>query len=287
MSSRKFYLRLKFTMFWALSFALMFSFQSLAQDIVLLGRLENGQKFVRSPIGDVLAVADTGGNIFLWDSSLQEIVHYLDGTPIGARLESLRWSPDGHFLVGGFSDVGRLWDTDTGELLHEFDIHPIRIIDESIGDYANGVTDITFSPDGSIIATAQQYDSSVALWNAQTYELLQTLDNHEVNNSPIRIDRVEFSSDGITLAANSYLNTTLWNVQTGQRLQVMGGNIIAFSPDGTKLATGFGRLTSYIETWDITTGERLNTFEAPLVISGLQWTANSKTLIGNFTETLW
>jgi len=110
---------------------------------------------------------------------------------------------------------------------------------------------ITFSPDGSRVATAS-YDSTARLWDAQTGAPLGSPMEHD---APVYC--ITFSPDGSRVATGSFdFTARLWDAQTGARLgeQMKHGDLVtcfSFSSDGSRIATashdGMARL------WDVRT----------------------------------
>ena len=75
------------------------------------------------------------------------------------------------------------------------------------------------------------------------------------NNGP-SVDDVAFSPDGTRLATISISGVRVWDATSGQQLLELGdaiGTAVAFSPDGTRLATG----GDIAEVWDAVSGQRL------------------------------
>ena len=75
------------------------------------------------------------------------------------------------------------------------------------------------------------------------------------NNGP-SVEDVAFSPDGTRLATISISGVRVWDATSGQQLLELGGAIgtaVAFSPDGTRLATG----GDIAEVWDAVSGQRL------------------------------
>ena len=99
-------------------------------------------------------------------------------------------------------------------------------------------------------------DGTVTLWNVATGEETATLSGHEDG-----VLSVAFSSDGTTLAsAGSWDGTVrLWNVATGEKIATLEGHVdlVAFSPDGTTLASGSDDGT--VTLWNVATGEETAT----------------------------
>jgi WD40 repeat protein len=85
--------------------------------------------------------------------------------------------------------------------------------------HASAVSDITFSPDGSMIATSSK-DATAILWDAQTGQELRRLLGHAVETQS-----VAFSSDGTLIATAGGDNTArVWDVSTGEELIRLPGS---------------------------------------------------------------
>ena len=84
---------------------------------------------------------------------------------------------------------------------------------------------------------------------------------------------VSFSPDSQILASGSFdTSIRLWNVQTGQCLNVLQGHTeavfaIRFSPDDRTLASG--SLDETIKLWDVSTGECLKTLRGDRLYEGM------------------
>ncbi|MBD2296367.1 CHAT domain-containing protein [Anabaena sphaerica FACHB-251] len=118
------------------------------------------------------------------------------------------------------------------------------------------VTDISFSPDGKIIATASK-DKTVKLWGLDGQEII-TLQAHKDLVSSVR-----FSPTGNIIATASWDgNVKLWTREgkliitlTGNKTKV---NSFSFSPDGTIIATADAN--GYIKLWT-EKGKLIKTFK--------------------------
>ena len=83
------------------------------------------------------------------------------------------------------------------------------------------------------------------------------------------VDSVAFSPDGLTFASNSVDGAQVWEVATGRHITTLSGSpnfvtSIAYSPDGTKLATGSANARNAehtIKLWDVETGQNLTTLQ--------------------------
>ncbi|HSM70397.1 MAG TPA: BTAD domain-containing putative transcriptional regulator [Anaerolineales bacterium] len=120
------------------------------------------------------------------------------------------------------------------------------------------VEDVIYSPDGNRLATASN-DGTAKIWDADTGQELLTLNTGPINT--IAFDPTK----GETILATAYYddkNAAIWDTVTGQKLLTLMGhtegiNRIAFSPDGTRIATASSDNTAKI--WDATSGEELFT----------------------------
>jgi WD40 repeat protein len=265
-----------------LTIVLLSTFRTLGQDVEIrpVFHLENVIDLVASPSGHRFAVAQENGELSIWSSDEYELLLILQTeTPI--YTSRLLWSPDGHQLAATFTEGVYVWDSETGDLLHTLSGHPVEIVDEGFRDNMSGISDVVFSPDGSVLATAHTYDKAVILWDTETGDITRLLGGH-----PEGVQRLDFSPDGSVIAATSRFSesTILSDVDTGQIVRELNGaaTTVAFSPDGTLLAAGLGDETSSILVWHLETGDKLQSFEAPLSISNLDWTTNSRFIIGEF-----
>jgi WD40 repeat protein/uncharacterized caspase-like protein len=108
------------------------------------------------------------------------------------------------------------------------------------------ITQIRFSPDGKILASASE-DKTIKLWDAEQGILLKTLTGHTD-----LITAISFRSDGGVLASASRDRTIkLWGIPSGDTLDTFKGqegdiNVITFSPDGRVLSAGSTNQAIYL-----------------------------------------
>jgi WD40 repeat protein len=107
-------------------------------------------------------------------------------------------------------------------------------------------------PDGKLLASVSDKDTTVRLWDATTGAWKQTLEHGEPVTS------VAFSLDGKLLASvssdgSSMSRLWLWDAVTGawRQLALIGGAVLAFSPDSKLLVLDSQDRT--VQLWDTTT----------------------------------
>lgn len=132
--------------------------------------------------------------------------------------------------------------------------------------HTESVTAVTFSADGTLIATGGRH-LEVKLWDAATGAILCSLEGH--TNTPWGIYGVAFSPDNRLLASSSHDRTLrVWDVATCASVYVYeqpaASKGVAFSPDGIHCAATTHRVvggTAVINIWDTRTFELINTIE--------------------------
>ena len=121
---------------------------------------------------------------------------------------------------------------------------------ENVGRFRrheSGVASASFSPDGSLLASAA-YD--IKLWDVETRENITTLGEHWYQSTSL-----SFSPDGSLLASGSYDGLVkLWDVATRENIATLEEYTdsvlsVSFSPDGTLLALGLAGGT--VKFWNV------------------------------------
>jgi WD40 repeat protein len=212
-----------------------------------------------SPDGSLLAAGDRDGNVRLWEAETGRQIVVFEGHK--DEVLSVSFSPDGAKLASGGSDGAlRVWDVDSQKLIDAF------------GSEGNAVYSIGFSPDGAILASGSNY-YTVDLWDVRTGERVQPI---EVPLSIIY--GLAFSANGDILAVSGMYHPSfqmeainaiyLYDTKTGELLNTLSGegyytvSSVAFTPDGTLLASGSG--DGIIRLWDVKTAELIVSLEAHL-----------------------
>ena len=129
---------------------------------------------------------------------------------------SIAFSPDDRFLaVGSIRPDAEIWDLETRKLAGHLEGHD------------GWVTKVVFSPDGQWIATTEVESTKVYVWNADTRQLVRTLQNGDVGASHAgEVFELFFSRDSRRLYVGTrtpypaYTNSfndrlRVWDVETG------------------------------------------------------------------------
>ena len=210
-----------------------------------------------SPDGTRLAVASSIG-IWIYDTETLAEVALLTGHT--GYVNALAYSPDPDrkiLISGGADSTVRVWNTDTGELLHTF-------------EHNGSVVDVAFSPDGKMFGmfggVKYERDHTLRLWDAHTLQPLLSFQSSRAATSIRDATCLAFSSDSkwIAVATPGYRgNVHIWDVSTGERVgAVLRGWVrsIAFSSDGITLATGRSQPSEHnVELWGARTFEHWQT----------------------------
>lgn len=173
-------------------------------------------------------------------------------------------SPDGKRLAVSAGQTVFLVDLASGER------------EGALRGHAHDVYGLSFSPDGTLLASAGSDDGTVRVWDLASGETKVILSGHEG-----LVYRGAFSPDGTTIASCSADDTIrLWNAATGAQLRVLqtGESIVwdlAFSPDGASLASVEGELT----VRDVRTGRELRTMPAGGIASVVAYSPDGRLLV--------
>ena len=220
------------------------------------------------------------------------------------RIQEITYSADGNLLAVASSIGIWLYDTDTDE--------ESNLLTES-----EHTVSISFSPDGSILASGPYYDDTsrlghVKIWDVKTRKHIKTLTypKNEVKDlsfsskttfslrmGPLPKSSLSFSGNGLTLADGDGKLICLWNMETGKHINTLTGHTdsirsITFSPNSGILASGGEDNT--LRLWNIKTGKCLKILTGNTAwtrhtdwVSSVSFCGNSRVLAsGSYDNTL-
>ena len=158
-----------------------------------------------SPDGKTLAYAD-GNKAYLWNMEKRQLLGSLDSVS-GANV--ITFSPDGKTLAtAGYGGI-QLWDVATKQLM-----------DLSLTEHTETVTDLAFSPDGQILVSSSR-DTTVRVWaiGPGSFPLLSRSrlnpSSREIavlKSDPASVNAIAFSQDGKNLvSANEDGSVMIWD----------------------------------------------------------------------------
>ena len=177
-----------------------------------------------SPNGKQLASGSGDKTINVWNVSDGRKAFTLNGH--SQSVMKVAFSPDGNLVASASLDnTVKLWGVISGAMRRTF-----------WGHY-DSVWSVMFSPDGSTLASAGE-DKRLILWNAVNGREVLTI---QVQNC---VRNLTYSPNGARLATvGNENNVKLWDAKSGQQTYLLKGHrghvcSVAFSPDGTFLASG-------------------------------------------------
>ena len=212
--------------------------------------------FQFSPNGKQLAVGSEIG-VWMYDVETGREISLLPG-----RCESLAFSPDGRFLANGGGDPssaigGTRWET--GLQLWEIDTNQ----KVTLHDPLPAASKFWFSEDSKTLVALNQAGDTIYWVDTDTRKSHVKKFENRLDSHPY--DVYALTHDKVAVAENSGI-LELWNSETGKKLSTLTGPAeriqadsiigpysnrvisLAFSPDGTHLATG--RLDRSVRLWD-------------------------------------
>jgi WD40 repeat protein/serine/threonine protein kinase len=224
-----------------------------------------------SPDGQWVLSGGYDNHARLWNIEGYEEVRVLRGRVLEGHQDAIMavsFSRDGHQIATASRDrTAKSWNADTGTELVSFREGHLFLASDSaffsdnkhlltsavdntvrIWDVASGVEVRRLEHTGRAAAVAASHDSrwvatgsdvrTAQLWNAETGELIRSLDGHKVEVTAVAFspdDRIVYSGD-----ANG--RGVLWNRETGEQLRRLDWHTskvaaARFTPDGSRLLT--------------------------------------------------
>jgi eukaryotic-like serine/threonine-protein kinase len=199
-----------------------------------------------SPRGDLLASAGKDGTVLIWDTSSWQLVGKLVASQTEVNVAA--FAPDGK-TIATLDDDGklRLWDVATGLCKMERLAH------------SGEAVVARFTSDGKAIITGGRKDGLIKVWDRTTGVVRDSFRAGEQF-----LENAVLSPNGSCLAiVGGGGATQLWKWPDAAHIASLSGceNVqgVAFSHDGTKLATGHENDHS-VRLWDVPGGRLLHEF---------------------------
>jgi WD40 repeat protein len=167
------------------------------------------------------------------------------------RPPEVTFSPDGRTLAsGGADNIIRLWNLGTGSVVRQILAHHA----------AAGISRLSFTPDGKSLASASWAgEGTVKLWEVATGK-----ERQRIGRIKGGITFLAVSPDGRTVAWGSGGPIRLHDLAAGRDVRLFDPpgavDSVAFSPDGTILASANGNWT--VTLWETATGKAIRTLRA-------------------------
>jgi WD40 repeat protein len=176
------------------------------------------------------------GNLLLWNVETGKELRRIKAGNYKSHVQSIAFSADGQSIAAGWSDYSvKVWSVPDGsELGSSEDLKPTTQLPKDW--YYIVSPTVGFSPDGKTLMWAG--DDSVAIFDSAgtTLARKQVLATRQIY-------AIALSPDGQTLASNEGLDVHLRKFADGSLYPEQGERksfgTLAFSPDGSSLATGF------------------------------------------------
>ena len=214
-----------------------------------------------------------------WNNA--EMLHEIEGHQ--EEVTQLTFSPDGQYLASASADAIKIWNVESGELLHNLAGH--KATERALNA---PVSAIAFSPDSQTIVTASWSQGLIAkdsliLWDVQTGNPQQQLAGQEGCRD------IAFTTDGGRLWAACGQNVQLWDVGDGTKEKTLGErpvSAIALSPNGNTLATieanfgAPGEESTEVKLWNLGDNDTpMGTLSTTEVLQDVTFTPDGEKLI--------
>jgi formylglycine-generating enzyme required for sulfatase activity len=198
---------------------------------------------------------DHGGWFYLIDLVSGEIVRSMKSPAANTRAksykDSIAFSTDNKCAVSSLYGQGALWDLETGNCLHLFEVEfaDPHFSPDGLSVSSNGV----FLPDGKSLLSCNEIPG--VLLEVSTGKCIKRfLEYRDLNES----NEASSDSESIFAPRRSKATLRLWDISNGSCLRLFNKfvtpqNVMCFTPDGHFAVTGgFG---AELNIWNVYTGE--------------------------------
>ena len=217
--------------------------------------------------GRLLAWGVDGNSVRLWDARTGRVLSPEVGHH--REVQFLAFTPDGHRLISGSPD-GQVcvWEVATGKALSRITTPRDSILPRSASPYAIAASGYIVSPDGKYLAVRPR-DGPLLLWQTATGQYVLRLGGSRFQvpaspeTFPIGTSAPVFSPNSRMVASGMARynkagvegKVIVWELASGVVRADFAGHlgtttVLAFSPDGRRLATGGADTTTLV--WDLT-----------------------------------
>ncbi|MBE3559997.1 MAG: serine/threonine protein kinase [Ktedonobacteraceae bacterium] len=179
-------------------------------------------------------------------------------------VNAVAWSSDGNYIVSGGRDkIVHLWNANTSQTLLTYKKHD------------DIVSTVAWSPDTKYIASGG-FDRTVQIWDRNGQNM--ALDQYKAI-----VFSVSWSSSGnrIVLAGQGG-EVQIYEAPQGKNVShySMRSNytyVVAWSPDGTKIAAGNGGSNEQVQVWDVVNGRKVASYTGHVgPVYALAWSPDGK-----------
>lgn len=205
-------------------------------------------------------------------------------------ISRIAWSPNGKMLASSSQDKTiQIWSLQTGKL------------QRALSDYVADITGIAWASNSSTLASVSR-DEAIRIWNVTTGENFKTftfdMADREIRAGISRqsgsVYSMAFSTAGETLASTRDRTIWLWNTSNGKCVQTptehtRAINVLAWSPDGTVLATG--ACDQSVRLWNTSTWQLYQILTGHMGdVNSLSWSPDGTMLVSSaydYTVRIW
>ncbi|MCL4862909.1 MAG: AAA family ATPase [Caldilineaceae bacterium] len=201
-----------------------------------------------SPDGRWIASADDDRVVRIWERSSRQPIAVLHGHQ--AAVHTVRFAPQGDVMAtAGYEGAIYLWDVSAAA-------HP-RLLTQLSGHRLE-INDLHFTPDGSHLISGSS-DSTLRVWNVATGRCVQVLEAEQGHCTSLALhaQRSLVAAAGWAGVIRLYRLTEQNQLEPLPVIKAHATRIaqLAFSPDGTRLASGGQSGT--VRLWEVETGRQL------------------------------